>query len=66
MFDNMSEIGYYIPEATSKLGTLLGNEEFLKSLNSYDINITDNVEMKIINGNIEIKNISTLYHKYCS
>lgn len=65
MFDNMSEIGYYIPEATSKLGTLLGNEEFLKSLNSYDIsNNNDDVEMKIINGNIEIKNISFNYENH--
>jgi ABC-type multidrug transport system fused ATPase/permease subunit len=65
IFDNMSEILYFIPEATSKFGTLLKNEQFLKELNYYqnhDIDLTKRLTLR--NGNIELKNVTFHYENH--
>lgn len=65
IFDNMSEILYFIPEATSKFGTLLKNEQFLKELNYYQNNDIDmNKKLTIKNANIELKNITFHYENH--
>lgn len=66
ILDNMSEISYYIPEATSKFGLLLNNEDFLKSI-SFDVNdnkINKDSKIKLANGNIEFKNVSFSYENH--
>jgi ATP-binding cassette subfamily C protein len=60
IFDNVSEILYFIPEATSKFGTLLKNEQFLKELNYYQNNDI-NEKLILKNANIELKNITFHY-----
>ena len=65
IFDNMSEILYFIPEATSKFGTLLKNEEFLKDLNYYQDNeIDSNRKLILKNTNIELKNVTFHYDNH--
>jgi ATP-binding cassette subfamily B protein len=66
ILDNMSEISYYIPEATSKFGLLMNNEDFLKSI-SFDVNdnkINKDLKIKLANGNIEFKNVSFSYENH--
>jgi ABC-type multidrug transport system fused ATPase/permease subunit len=65
IFDNMSEILYFIPEATSKFGTLLKNEQFLKELNYYrDDKIDLTKSLTLQNGNIELKNVTFHYENH--
>ena len=59
MFDNIGEISYYVPEVTSKFGTLLKNEDFLKSLK---LEYTEKFEDLIMkNGDIKFNNVSFKY-----
>lgn len=65
MFDNIGEISYYIPEATAKLGTLLKNEDFLKSLKvDMDNSIDVNKKLSLTNGEIKLNNISFKYENH--
>lgn len=64
ILDNMSEISYYIPEATSKFGLLMNNEDFLKSISYYTNDIKINKEMTLLNQNIEFKNVSFSYENH--
>jgi hypothetical protein len=56
MFDNIGEISYYVPEVTSKFGTLLKNEDFLKSLKleKYEERFE---ELVMNNGDIKFNNV---------
>jgi ABC-type multidrug transport system fused ATPase/permease subunit len=64
MFDNLTEISYYIPEVTSKMGILKMNEDFLKKIlvNYDEANLNKN--FKLSHCNITFKNISFKYEKH--
>ena len=65
MFDNIGEISYYTPEATAKLGTLLKNEDFLKSLTvEKDENIDMDKKIMLNNGDIKFNNVSFKYENH--
>jgi len=64
MFDNISEISYYVPEITSKFGTLLKNEDFLKSIKLEKDNINKDDKFVINNGEIKLNNVSFKYENY--
>jgi ABC-type multidrug transport system fused ATPase/permease subunit len=63
MFDNIGEISYYVPEVTSKFGTLLKNEDFLKSLKleKYEERFE---ELVMNNGDIKFNNVSFKYENH--
>lgn len=63
LFENMSDMSYYIPEFTHRYGILKTNEDFLKELvvvDNEDINIKLS---KLNNYSIEIRNVSFKYPK---
>ena len=60
LFDNMSNMSYYMPEFTHRVGILLSNEDFLKTLilSKYD----DRVNLSTLNDyTIKFNNVSFLY-----
>ena len=67
MFDNIGEISFYIPDATAKLGTLMKNEDFLKSLKvENETNEATIGKQFILNNNYDIKfnNVSFKYENH--
>jgi ABC-type branched-subunit amino acid transport system ATPase component len=65
MFDNIGEISYYIPDATSKLGTLMKNEDFLKNLKvENETNIVTNGQFILNNADIKFTNVSFKYENH--
>ena len=64
MFDNVSEISYYIPETTAKIGTLMMNEKFLQELNYEERDVDIDKKMLLTNGNIELQNVSFMYENH--
>ena len=65
MFDNIGEISYYIPEMTAKFGTLLKNEDFLKSLKIENHKNDDiNKDFVLKSGEIKLTNVSFKYENH--
>jgi len=60
LFDNMSDMAYYMPEFTYRVGILLSNNDFLKTL-ILD-NYKDRKNLDILNEyHIQFKNVSFIY-----
>jgi ABC-type multidrug transport system fused ATPase/permease subunit len=60
LFDNMSDMAYYMPEFTYRVGILLSNNDFLKTL-ILD-NYKDRANLSMLNVyDIQFKNVSFLY-----
>ncbi len=66
MFDNIGEISYYVPDATSKYGTLMKNEDFLKSLKveGDEDGIIKKDKMILNNGDITFNNVTFKYENH--
>lgn len=60
LFDNMSDMAYYMPEFTYRIGILLSNNDFLKTL-ILD-NYKDRANLSMLNVyDIQFKNVSFIY-----
>jgi len=61
ILNNISSISGSIPEATSRIGILMNNEDFLKSIYSVKTDENKITEMILTTNNIEFKNVSFSY-----
>ena len=62
LFDNMSDMTYYLPEFSHRYGILMSNEEFLKDLVLYSSREKQNITT--VNSHIiEFKNVTFKYPK---
>jgi ATP-binding cassette subfamily B protein len=61
LLNSITTISGSIPEATSRIGILMNNEDFLKSINSTKTDENKITEMILTCNNIEFKNVSFSY-----
>jgi len=60
LFDNMSDMAYYMPEFTYRVGILLSNNDFLKTLILDNYKDRENLSMLNV-YDIQFKNVSFIY-----